>query len=568
MTSADVDAKHGEVSAGVDHRELEWQFTVTDLAAVRRWLEAHPTLDGWSIEARPTLHLQDTYFDTVDWRIFRSGFALRVRHAAGAAEATLKELRSASATQADRRELTEPVSEAGQRGLLELTGPVGTRVRAVVGTQELQPLFDVRTSRQRFALRRNDGTEDVGEIALDETIISRPDGTPQANLQRVEVEALTPKSEGLEELVDRLRRECTLTPATDSKFAVGLSSVGFAPPSSPQFGLDLANGAMRIDEVALVSLRRHLSAWIAHEPGARLGENPEALHDLRVAGRRLDATIGLFAAYLPASWQRMRPRLKMLMRAFGEVRDLDIARAALASFESELAEAERGALEPFKHYIQKQHARARVRLLRALDTSSTRRWFERLTHALVQPTASRGRRTQPLAIDVLAELVRKLYRKYRKAAERLSAESSTEDYHALRSRVKKLRYAIEAVASIYGKSADQFLRDLRPLQNRLGELQDAHLAQARLQTLVGQTRTEFPKETLFLMGRMAERQFALAAHARDRFDKTYRRLHRKSWKRLRRRLADVNRQSSEQEPADPDAEVTELQQTALPVPSV
>ena len=70
------------------------------------------------------------------------------------------------------------------------------------------------------------------------------------------------------------------------------------------------------------------------------------------------------------------------------------------------------------------------------------------------------------------------------------------------------------------------------------------------------------------MGRMAERQFALAAHARDKYDKTYRRLHRKSWKRLRRKLADVHGQSSEQEPANPDAVVTGPRQTALPVPSV
>src|ERR1700743_1749344 len=92
-----------------DGREVEWQLASTDLASVRRWLDEHGNVDGLVLEPRSTLQIFDTYFDTEDWRIFRAGYALRVRSESGKSEATLKSLRSASASNevADRRELSE-----------------------------------------------------------------------------------------------------------------------------------------------------------------------------------------------------------------------------------------------------------------------------------------------------------------------------------------------------------------------------------------------------------------------------------------------------------------------------
>src|SRR5215468_4944331 len=90
-----------------DAREVEWQLASSDLASVRRWLDDHATLDGLVLQPQPTLKIFDTYFDTDDWRIFRAGFALRIRSEDGKAEATLKALRSNSEEMADRREVSE-----------------------------------------------------------------------------------------------------------------------------------------------------------------------------------------------------------------------------------------------------------------------------------------------------------------------------------------------------------------------------------------------------------------------------------------------------------------------------
>src|ERR1700688_3083912 len=273
MSSSTQSAKQ----AGTGHkhgREGQCQLASTDLGAVRRWLADHGTIGGLVLEPRSTLQIFDTYLDTDDWRIHRAGFALRIRSESGKSEATLKSLHSASAEVADRRELTETMEDSQSESIRQSIGPVGTRVHAVSGAHALQPLFEVRTSRQRFAIHRENEAQQLGEIALDETVISRPHGEPQTSMQRVEVEALTEVHEPLQSLVKTLRSDCALVAASDTKYSQGLKSVGLAPGPAPEFAPTAVDHSMVIVEVALANLRRYLSAWHLHEPGARMGDNP------------------------------------------------------------------------------------------------------------------------------------------------------------------------------------------------------------------------------------------------------------------------------------------------------
>ena len=93
-------------------REIEWQLSAPDLGLVRRWLSDHGSVDGLTIEPRPTHTIDDTYLDTEDWRLRRAGFALRLRDVPGRAEATLKDLAPASDSLRSRREFNEPLPRA------------------------------------------------------------------------------------------------------------------------------------------------------------------------------------------------------------------------------------------------------------------------------------------------------------------------------------------------------------------------------------------------------------------------------------------------------------------------
>ena len=520
-----------EKSSRNDGREVEWQLACTDLGSVRRWLAEHGTIDGLVLEPRSTLQIRDTYLDTDDWRIHRAGFALRIRSESGKSEATLKSLHSASAEVADRRELSETLGNGGSESISQLIGPVGTRVHAVSGMHALLPLFEIHTSRQRFAIRRESEVQQLGEIALDETVISRPHGEPQKSMQRVEVEALTGIHEPLQSLVKTLRNDCALEAAPDTKYSEGLKSVGLAPGPAPAFGPTTVEGSMPMAEVAVANLRLYLSAWHRHEPGARLGDDPEELHDLRVAGRRLDAILRQFRSSLPAAYAQIRPTLKKVLRALGEVRDLDVALIELEAFNGGATESEAGSAG-LKQYLEIERARARTSMLSVLDAVTLQKSIQKLTLLLSAPTTPSEAPSAEAALHEAPEMLRLRYRKVRKSADLLEPDSSVESYHDVRGHVKKLRYALESVAAIYGKPADEMLRALRRWQEKLGVQQDAAVASRRLKALAGAPPKGILPETLFLMGRLAEHYARSADRARKLHAKGYRKV-RSRWKRLR-----------------------------------
>jgi triphosphatase len=533
MSSSTASAPHTKLHK--DGREVEWQLACTDLSAVRRWLSEHGTIDGLTLEPRSTQQIFDTYLDTDDWRIHRAGFALRVRSGtgtgSGTTEATLKSLHSASTEVADRRELTETLENSDSEAIRESVGPVGTRVSAVSGGRSLLPLFELRTSRQRFAVRKTDEARQLGEIALDETVISRPHGESQASILRVEVEALTKTHEPLRSLVKTLRSNCALEAASDSKYSLGLKSVGLAPPAS-EFAATTLDASMTIVEVAMVNLRGYLAAWYLHEPGARLGDDPEELHDLRVAGRRLDAILRQFQTFLPAELLAIRTTLKTVLSALGHARDLDVALGELQNFSRQLPKSDRPGVEPLKEHLLSERGRARAQMLSVLDSIWVQKNLQELTLLLTAPGAVLETSSAGLALHASPGLIRRRFRKLRKRADLLGVDSSNEDYHEVRGQVKKLRYVLDAVGALYGKPADDMIRALRRWQENLGVQQDAAVAMQRLNALAGAKPKGIPAETLFLMGRLAERHLDAARQARKRSATGYRKV-RQKWKRLR-----------------------------------
>jgi triphosphatase len=289
-------------------------------------------------------------------------------------------------------------------------------------------------------------------------------------------------------------------------------------------------------DMAIAELRRLLAAWMQHEPGARRGEDPEALHQLRVTARRIDATLGLFKRQLPADLVRMRKTTKGVLRSLGAARDLDVQLAELAQYCEKLPERDRVAVEPLRLRLESERERARARMVRGLDSEATRHWLETLSLA----GAERGEHGGEPTLAVLPERVRRRFRKLRKSVERLRGKSSMDEYHEVRRRAKQLRYAIECGAALFGKPADETLRALRKLQDRLGAHQDAHMAQNRLSALAADAQSGLPPATLFLMGRLAEQHAQLTTQARDTLARSWRKLRGRRWKTLRTRMQQLS----------------------------
>jgi CHAD domain-containing protein len=544
---------HQPVDPTVDRREQEWQFTTHDLGAAREWLEH----SGQQVERRSSLEISDTYSDSPDWMIHRAGFGLRMRHlhevtpesasladsesdgAPDAAEITLKSLTPSQNGLADRRELTEQVLALDANTVANASGGVGERVRELIGPRPLRPLFHGQTRRERYVLFTESGHRPIAEIALDDTRITAAGGEDahEEHLVRVEVECLNGAPAAIEPWVEQLKAAAGLEPATSSKYGIGLAVAGLEPPKTVELGATHIDASMSVGEAQLAIYRRYFARIVECEPETRLGENVEALHDMRVASRRLDAAVRMFGEHAPHWAARSRGALRLLIRSLGAARDLDVQHAFLDAFANSLAPMHRKSLQPLRARIEQDRVRARTRMLRVLDSQRVQRlWTVWVEHLRGTPPPQAD---APAVGNVAFDLIRDRYKKLLKRAERLEKNSTAEEYHAVRSRTKRLRYAVDALGELYGPQAEKFARAIGKLQDVLGNYQDAHVRAERVAAMASVHSARFPAETLFVMGRLVERDALTAHDSRAGFPKAYKRVRGRRWKALRRTMRSM-----------------------------
>lgn len=327
-------------------------------------------------------------------------------------------------------------------------------------------------------------------------------------------------------------------------------------PRAPDGNADVS-ATLSARQLALGELRRHLTDWMTHEPGARRGTDAEELHQLRVAARRIEATLGLFRHQLPARLVHARVAAKGVLRGLGAARDFDVQLAELRRYCAELPGEERRAAAPLKARLEEGRAHARVRMLAMLDSEATRHWLETLNLASADHSAEATPGAAQAAL-VMPERVRRRFRKLKKAVRQLDAKSSMRDYHTVRRRAKQLRYAIECGAVLFGKPADEMLKALRRLQDRLGAHQDADMAKDRLAELAA-SGAPLPPQTLFLMGRLAEHHLTATQQARKTLERCWGKVSGKRWKALRGRMEDLRRGTEMAQAPDPAAAAALLQ---------
>ncbi|HTC85455.1 MAG TPA: CHAD domain-containing protein, partial [Candidatus Acidoferrum sp.] len=124
-------------------------------------------------------------------------------------------------------------------------------------------------------------------------------------------------------------------------------------------------------------LRFHLARMIAREPGTRSGEDPEDLHSMRVATRRMRAAWRVFGDGFRADrTRRHRKRLRTVAGRLGAVRDLDVLIEAGEGYLGAQTKVEQRALEPLFTAWRSQRDDARALLLRELDSDAYARWVD------------------------------------------------------------------------------------------------------------------------------------------------------------------------------------------------
>ena len=342
---------------------------------------------------------------------------------------------------------------------------------------------------------------------------------------------------------------------------MGLYASGLNPDRGEWFGKTDVGPSMSVGEVAFAVLRRQFVEMRNHEPGTRLGEDPEELHDMRVPTRRMRAAMKVFQDALPERARWLREELRWVAHALGDVRDLDVQIERFQALKEEGDEESAEFLERILKITEKRRVEARKNMLDVLESGR----YERLETSFAEmlrrgPGAERelaqadGHDPSREEITAAAPpLVSRRYRKWRKAAKRLDENSSPEAFHDVRKKGKRLRYTLEFVSEVYGKPAQKLVKPLKALQDDLGDHQDAVVTTGYLRELGTKTDgPRVPRGAAFTMGVYSERCTREAADLRSSVprSKPIRALTKgKRWKRFERIMQEARKNPSVAEPS-------------------
>jgi CHAD domain-containing protein len=261
-----------------------------------------------------------------------------------------------------------------------------------------------------------------------------------------------------------------------------------APPAPPQIQLPDNPGIALDDsmaEAARKTLYFHLQRMLYHEPGTRLGENIEELHNMRVATRRMRAALRVFNDHV--DMKEMAPFAKGLRRAgrtLGAVRDLDVLHDKMQAYLDTLPPERKAELDPLLATWQTQREQARQEMIAYLDSARYARFKDQFGQFLQTPGAG--------ALPALTEDGDLIPQRVRHVVpiivqERLASVRAHGDwvaepdaplprFHRLRIAGKELRYALEFFQEVLGPESKALIDTMKALQDHLGDLQDAIVA--------------------------------------------------------------------------------------------
>jgi len=455
-------------------KEVEVKFT-TDSEGLAAAL-ASPLLRG--NEPSPARKLVSIYFDTPDWDLKKRKMALRVRRAGrGAPMMTLK----------------WPLQTAGDvfaRGEIEIRAPkmepdialfdadVAEGLRQVVGEAPLEAKYETRVSRVTRLVTR--GSAQI-EIAFDDGAIRA--GESELPLREVELELKSGLPQDLYDFAATLAEALPLRLDIVSKAERASAFCNGAIPKPVKAKAANLPADANLDEAIARIILGAIDHYLANWASLRASDDPESIHQMRVALRRLRSALGMLKRVVPCpEFEAFREEAKILATALGPARDSDALRELIE--DGPMGHfGDKKDFAPLLDALEERRAAAYAES-RALIASPAPSAFVLRLSAFV---ARRGWRnavtgmelttlTEPVAVFAASALDR-LHKRVLKRGKKL-VTLPDEQRHEVRIALKNLRYGGEFFASCFADLRDSgpFLRAAATLQGLLGAHNDAATA--------------------------------------------------------------------------------------------
>ena len=449
------------MSVGEDEIELKVRCEPADLAAV---LAAAPP--GETTEKA----LVSTYYDTPQGDLRRARVSLRIREGGDKVVQTLKR------GDGFAREEHEQALKAPQ---LALDAPPLKDALPPAKRKALKPVFTVRVLRRERTVT-HDGAEI--ELALDEGEVQA--GDRARRISEVELELKSGDCQAMFDLARRLSKTAPLYLSFDGKASQGQGLLDGTDRAARRHDkAPLARGLTAAEAFQAIA-RNALVQIAANGVVLREADSVEAVHQLRVAVRRLRSAIGAFKTIADdEAAADLAAELKWLAGACNEARDLDV-------FAQDAARLDEPGLDlsPLLPVIEAARARAHAKACAAVASGRFRElvldataWVETGDWLTLGGKASAKRREAPAEKFAAKALSKRL-----KALMKRSADLKGEDdeaRHEARIAGKKLRYAAEAFAPLFDADARPFIKALKKAQDELGAANDVTVAAELIERL-------------------------------------------------------------------------------------
>lgn len=480
-----------------------------------------PDLDGVAPGARTrrreTVDLDATYYDTRDLRLFRRGITLRHRRRGPRATWTLKLPADGDGPDGGLVRDEIEVVAAGD----DVPGDLALLVAAHVRTAPLRRVAHLTTVRRRTLVSDSDGP--LAEIDDDEVSIM-DGGRVAARFRELEVEIPPGVDEAVAvAVVARLAEAGAEVGEPEPKVARALGPRGQVPPEATAAP---SSEDPTAGEVVTAALRRSVTRLLDQHSNAVRGEDPEGVHQMRTAARRLRSDLRTFRPLLDREvTDPLRSELKELGRILGDVRDPDVLGQRLRDGASRSLGSDDGSIDGVLARLDADRDRAVARLRVALGSERYRLLLDALVAVAEDPPLV-GVAGDPAA-SALPPLVRRPWKELRSMVADLDDEPDDDALHTVRKQAKQVRYAADAARPAVGKAATKAAKRVRAVQDVLGEHQDAVEAEAWLRSAAA--RPGLAPEVTFVLG-------ALVAEERTR-----RRSRRDEWPTNWDKAADPDR---------------------------
>lgn len=450
--------------------ELKLRVQAADLPQLRAAL----TRLAGGVGARH-VKLTSLYFDTPHLTLLQAGAALRVRRPAGIGKSRrwVQTLKGGGAVQGGmhvREEQEWPVA----RPLPDLSKlkPLPGLPWSDIGPQ-LVPVFSTVFQRSLWQITYQGGEI---EAALDRGQVQC--GERQEAILELELELKAGAPAVLYQLALELAAVAPLAPDPVSKAERGyrlFQDLALAPTKA---GVPALQAAQTVEQAFLVIVWNCLEQLQRNQRGVLEQSDPEFIHQMRVALRRLRSALSLFSSAVPrASWEAWADELRWLATELGAARDWDV-------LEEELLPPLMAQLEARKPltYLPQRVKKERLKARRKARSAASSMRYGALVLTLARWLEARpwraGLNTEQAAlldsaIRPLAEMLLERRHQQVQRRGRHLARLSDPQRHRLRVTAKKLRYAAEFFANLYPRKATRrYIQALAGLQDVLGALND------------------------------------------------------------------------------------------------